>query len=43
MKETVNVRVLKTSWKRLKVKAAKEGKSLLAIVEELSKYDPVRK
>jgi len=37
MKETTNVRVLKTTWKRFKLKAVKEGKTLLAYMEELSK------
>ena len=37
MKETTNIRVFKTSWKRLKIKAIKEGKTLLDLIEELSK------
>ena len=37
MKDTVNIRVYKDSHRRLKIKAAKAGRSLIDTVDELSK------
>jgi predicted HicB family RNase H-like nuclease len=37
MKETVTLRVYESTHKRLKIKAAKEKKTLIKLLEELSK------
>jgi predicted HicB family RNase H-like nuclease len=37
VKETINIRVLKDSHRRLKVRAAREGKTIMTLVDDLSK------
>jgi predicted DNA-binding ribbon-helix-helix protein len=37
MKNTVSIRIYESSWKRLKVLAARKGITMVKIIEELSK------